>query len=90
MSKRWFDCNGIELHDGDIIRDVNSGREERVYACHPKDDPDNVSLGVNASNEAFLELHPGWEREIYPFDEFYYTTKEGKTCLVDFEKVVQK
>lgn len=89
MSKqRWFDRNGVELHDGDIVRDINSGEEERVYACHPSDDPDSLSLGLNASNEKFLELHPEWSREIYPFTNFSYSTVDGKRHLAFYEKVV--
>jgi hypothetical protein len=85
---RWFDCNGVELHQGDTVRDVNSGVEELVYACHPKDQPDELNLGLNASNERFLELHPEWEREIYPFHTLSYVWEGDKRCLLDYEKVV--
>ena len=89
MSKmRWFDRNGVELHDGDTVRDVDTGKEELVYACHPVDYPEDESLGVNASNEAFLELHPEWPREIYPFSGFTYITVDGQRRLQDYEKVV--
>ena len=86
--ERWFDRNGVELDDGDTVREVNSGREELVYECHPAGYPEELSLGLNASNEVFLELHPGWAREIYPFSEFEYKVRDGKRCLVDYEKVV--
>lgn len=90
MSKmRWFDRNGVELHEGDIIRDVDSGKEERVYACHPADCPEGESLGVNASNERWLELHPEYPREIYPFTNFeHLVTVEGHGCVLTYEKVV--
>ena len=90
MSKqRWFDCNHQELHEGDKVRNVCTGKEEKVYACHPSGDPDNVSLGLNASNEKFLERHPEWPREVYPFDNFeYYLKPPGHRCLMEYQKVV--
>lgn len=88
MSQKWFDCHGQELKDGDKVREVNTGKVELVYACHPAGEPDDLSLGLNASNERYLELHPWKDREIYPFTEFYYTVRDGKRCLLDYEKVV--
>lgn len=89
MSKmRWFDCNGVELHDGDIIRDVDSGEQETVYACHPVGRPDEESLGVNASNEVWLKLHPDRCREVYPFSNFASRIVNGERRLTSFEKVV--
>lgn len=89
MSKqRWFDRNGVELSDGDTVREINSGKEELVYACHPDGYPDELSLGLNASNERFLELHPAWHREIYPFSNFSYKMVNGERRLQDYEKVV--
>ena len=89
MSQKWFDCHGQELKAGDRVREVNTGKVELVYACHPAGEPNDLSLGLNASNEKFLELHPGWPREIYPFSEFICTERDGKRCLVDYEKVVR-
>ena len=88
MINRWFDRNGVELHDGDTIKEVSTGKLERVYACHPAGEPDALDLGINASNEKFLELHPSWTREIYPFNDFAYDIVDGKSCLIDYEKVV--
>lgn len=85
---RWFDCNGVELHAGDKVRDIDSGKEELVYECHPSGRPDELNLGLNASNEKFLELHPERSREIYPFNNFSFRTVDGKRCLMDYEKVV--
>lgn len=90
MSKqRWFDCNGVELHEGDTVRHAGSSREEQVYACHSVEDPDIETLGVNASNEAFLKQHPEWTREVYPFSNFQYRTVNGERHLVFYEKVVK-
>ena len=89
MSKeRWFDRNGVELHDGDVIVDVASGQAEFVYACHPEGCPDSERLGVNASNEAWLKNHPDRTREVYPFNNFSYTVVNGQRRLDDYEKVV--
>lgn len=86
ITEKWFDCYGAEIKDGDVIVDIHSGKHERVYECHAVDDPDTLRLGINASNEKFLELHPFWPREIYPFSEFGYRTVKGKKCLLDYRK----
>ena len=90
MSKqRWFDCNDQELHEGDKVRNLYSEEEELVYACHPAGCPDEVNLGLNASNKRFMEAHPEYPREVYPFDNFeYHTRASGHRCLMDYEKVV--
>ena len=85
---RWFDRNGAEIFEGDTLRCVCTGREERVYECHPEGCPDEVSLGLNASNEKFLELHPDWSREIYPFSGLFHEIRNGKRYLVEYVKVV--
>ena len=85
---KWFDCNGVELTDGDVIRHIYSDEEELVYECHPVDDPEGLSLGINASNEDFLRLHPNWVREIYPFSNFPHKVVNGQRWLKEYEKVV--
>ncbi len=91
MSKqRWFDRHGEEIFEGDTIRNVYDGKKERVYACHLQGDPENETLGINASNEAFLKLHPEWPREVYPFTNF--ASKLNNKCqreLSFYEKVVK-
>lgn len=90
MSKqRWFDCEGVELHAGDQVKDLCTGKVEKVYECHPDGRSDNVNLGLNASNEKFLKLHPEFLREVYPFDNFeYYLKPPGHRCLMQYKKVV--
>ena len=89
MSKqKWFDRNGAELRKGDKVRNVFSGKLERIYECHPEGRPHEVDLGFNASNEAFLKNHPKWPREIYPLRNFEHYLIEGQLRLVDYEKVV--
>lgn len=90
MSKQiWFDCHDQELHEGDTVRHLYTSKEEKVYACHPVGCPDELNLGLNASNERYLELHPECSREIYPFNDFAYHTKSsGHRCLIEYEKVV--
>ena len=88
MSKlRWFDCNGCELKEGDTVKDIYTGRLDKVYACHPADYPEETSLGLNASNEEFLELHPEWPREVYPFSAFEHKLVDGQRWLTEYEKV---
>lgn len=90
MSKqRWFDCHDVELHEDDKVRHLYSGRVQTVYACHPEGCPEDLNLGVSASNEKFLRLHPHWPGEVYPFDNFEYHEKStGHRCLTEYEKVV--
>lgn len=85
---RWFDRNGVELNEGDTVVDVDSGEFERVYACHPEGCLEDESLGINASNEAWLKRHPDRTREIYPFSDFAYKMVNGQRHLAFYEKVV--
>ena len=90
MSKqRWFDCDGVELHSGDKVKCLYTGEVESVYECHPNGRPDELNLGLNASNEKFLERHPNWPREVIHFSEFeYYLKPPGHRCLMEYKKVV--
>ena len=46
--RRYFDKEGTELHDGDIIK-WNSGKLERIYATN------NGCLGFDATNPKWIE-----------------------------------
>ena len=59
---KYFDKHGEEIKAGMKIRH-DDGDIERIYTTEDDD------LGVNASNEAWLERHGG-NRELYPLYQF--------------------
>lgn len=59
---QYFDKNGKEIKAGMKIL-MDDGSIEMVYDT--EDAYGNPNLGINASNEAFLDLHPNWAREFY-------------------------
>ena len=59
---QYFDKNGKEIKAGMKIL-MDDGSIEMVYDTD--DQYGNPSLGINASNEEFLKLHPNWAREYY-------------------------
>ena len=63
---KYFDKHGQEITRGMFIRHED-GSYERVYEC--EDENGNKDLGLNASNEAWLEK-TGRNREIYPLYQF--------------------
>ncbi len=58
----YLDRNGSEIKAGMRLR-MEDGSVEMVYET--TDGYGNPDLGINASNEAFLEKHPEWAREYY-------------------------
>lgn len=71
---RYFDKNGIELHNEDVIV-WDSGKEEKIYLSTEGE------LGIDATNHALIEN--GWavpcEYGLYPLTE--YDLKEiSKKC----------
>ena len=64
---RYFDCNGDEIRAGMHIR-MEDGSVEEVYAT--TDTYGNEDLGINASNEAYLGMHPFAPREYYSLCNF--------------------
>lgn len=62
---RYFDKNGAEIHDGDVIV-WDSGKEEKVYLSTEHE------LGVDATNPVWVEdgrAAPG-EYGLYPLTEY--------------------
>ena len=64
---RYFDKNGKEIRAGMKIL-MEDGSIEMVYDT--EDQYGNPNLGINASNEEFLKLHPNWAREYYSLSMF--------------------
>ena len=61
------DKNGVEIKAGMTIR-MEDGSLELVYDT--TDSYGNPDLGINASNEDYLELHPFASREFYSLCNF--------------------
>lgn len=64
---QYFDKNGNEIKGGMTIR-MEDGNLELVYETD--DGYGNPDLGINATNEAFMERHPDWDREFYSLSMF--------------------
>ena len=64
---QYFDKNGAPIKAGMTIR-MEDGSLERVYDT--TDSYGNPDLGINASNEDYLELHPVASREFYSLCNF--------------------
>lgn len=67
----YRDKNGALVEPGDIIR-FDDGSTEEILLL--QGDERQFELGVNASNEAFLERHPWCVREGYPLHQFNSST----------------
>lgn len=64
---QYFDKNGVEIKAGMTIR-MEDGSLELVYDT--TDSYGNPDLGINASNEEYLKLHPFASREFYSLCNF--------------------
>ena len=64
---KYVDKNGIEIKAGMTIQ-MADGSHELVYDT--QDAYGNVDLGINASNEEYLERHPFASREYYSLSNF--------------------
>ena len=64
---QYFDKNGAEIKGGMTLR-MADGSEELVYDT--TDAYGNPDLGINASNEEYLERHPYASREYYSLCNF--------------------
>ena len=77
---QYFDKKGKEIKAGMKIL-MDDGSVEMVYDT--EDAYGNPSLGINASNEVFLEAHPNWAREYYSLSMFKQSSIE--ICLSEQE-----
>ena len=64
---QYFDKNGVPIKAGMTIR-MEDGSLELVYDT--TDSYGNPDLGINASSENYLELHPFASREFYSLCNF--------------------
>ena len=64
---QYFDKNGVEIKGGMTLR-MADGSEELVYDT--TDAYGTPDLGINASNEEYLERHPYASREYYSLCNF--------------------
>ena len=64
---KYVDKNGIEIKAGMTIQ-MADGSHELVYDT--QDAYGNADLGINASNEEYLERHPFASREYYSLSTF--------------------
>lgn len=76
MSRVFLDKNGKQILAGMTIR-MEDGSLEKVYAT--SDAYGEESLGINTSNEAYLQTHPSACREYYSLTNFNL----AKTEIVD-------
>lgn len=76
---KYIDWQGHEIKEGMLIC-IGDDAPERVYACSTQDGEED--LGISASNEAYLKLHPDAPREYYSLSNFpagiIYIVKEEK------------
>ena len=68
MDKRYYDKNGSRV-EADMFHRFSNGRIEKVYATVGGNG--NPDLGINASNDAYMERHgiPESERVFYPLSD---------------------
>ena len=64
---QYLDKNGVEIKGSMTLR-MADGSEELVYDT--TDAYGNPDLGINASNEEYLERHPYASREYYSLCNF--------------------
>ena len=73
MTYTFKDKNGRKIEAGITLR-MEDGSLELVYATSDQDG--NESLGINASNEAYLARHPDATREYYSLTNFNLSKTE--------------
>ncbi len=77
MNMNFYDKNGMQITAGMHLRFAD-GSTEKVYDCI--DSFGNPCLGINASNDAYMQAHdiPECEREFYPLTNF--NLREVEIC----------
>lgn len=80
---RFYDQNGTEITAGMYLR-FSDGSVEKVYVC--SDGSDGEILGINASNEAYMQAHglDEFYREYYPLTNF--NLSEVEICEPELEQ----
>ena len=78
---RYQDRHGNKITEGMYLQ-FEDGSVELVYACQTGDESD---LGINASNEVYLQAHGLGEfsQELYPLSEF--ALSEVEVCEPELE-----
>lgn len=79
---QYFDKNGVSIKAGMTIR-MEDGSTELVYDT--TDSYGNPDLGINASNEEYLEVHPFADREYYSLCNF----DMAKTEVIDEQTIAE-
>ena len=66
--ERYFDRNGVEIHDGDFIKLYPNAKPKRVYEF--EDECGYCGLGLDATNPAWIESGRAvpCEYGIYPLE----------------------
>lgn len=72
---KYYDKNGNEILAGMHLR-MEDGSVEKVHAVLNAFNEED--LGINASNEAFLENHPDCPREYYLLSNFLSSLKNSE------------
>ena len=80
---KYLDKNGNEIKAGMTIL-MEDGSTETVYET--VDEYGRHDLGINASNEVYLQRHPDEDREYYPLSNF--NTQRIEICQTENNEVV--
>lgn len=80
---QYFDKDGREIKAGMKLL-MEDGSIEMVYDT--VDSYGKADLGINASNETFLDTHPNWARECYSLDDTEAFTPIVSAGIRQYEK----
>lgn len=85
MSYTFTDKNGLAIMPGMTIRH-SDGEEQVIYRT--TDAYGNESLGIMATNPAFLKNHPDWDIEYYDLRQF--DLSEWEVVTMTYPELVSK